>query len=60
MQVDDLQGLENSELRNKVGYNIPDGTIVHLTGSNVDTAAALRHAGTSVLPVFSNDHLCLL
>ena len=45
LQVVEVQGLEHSELRNKVGSNIADGSIVYLTGIDMDTNPALRHAG---------------
>lgn len=43
-----LTGLESSELRNKVGANIVDGSIVYLNGVNIDPTPALRHAGMPV------------
>lgn len=45
LQVVEVQGLEGSELRNKVGANIADGSIVSLTGIDMDPNPVLRHAG---------------
>ena len=44
-QVTELKGLEHSELRAKVGNNIQDNTLVHLTGANINLSPQLRHAG---------------
>ena len=45
VQVTDLAGLEAGELRGKVGSNVLDNTVVSLTGSDIELAPHLRHAG---------------
>ena len=46
VQVTELTGLEAGELRAKVGSNVMDNTVISLTGSDIDLAPHLRHAGT--------------
>lgn len=46
MQVTELTGLEAGELRAKVGSNVTDNTVVSLTGTDIELAPHLRHAGT--------------
>ena len=45
VQVTDLTGLEAGELRAKVGSNVMDNTVVSLTGTDIELAPHLRHAG---------------
>lgn len=45
VQVTDLAGLEAGELRGKVGSNVLDNTVVSLTGTDIELAPHLRHAG---------------
>ena len=45
MQVTDLTGLEAGELRAKIGSNVMDNTVVSLTGTDIQLAPHLRHAG---------------
>lgn len=53
-QVTDLEGLEAGELRGKVGSNVLDNTVVSLTGSDIELAPHLRHAG-----MLSAAHVCV-
>lgn len=45
VQVTELTGLEAGELRAKVGSNVMDNTVVSLTGTDIELAPHLRHAG---------------
>lgn len=45
MQVEDVTGLEQGDLRARVGSHVEDGTVVTVHGSNIDNRQKWRHAG---------------